>query len=226
MPGPSRILAVASTAGCALAFSASAQAATVTTLPCVPEIGQPGAKTMPIAGSGFTPGATVTIRTANKVAPTPAFLTTATADAAGNFAVTSTPASFNPFSRQEQSFALAAIDGTNPALGATVAYKQTRVSYRPNPSSGRPTTRALHTVRGLAVGKNVYLHFRFGGKTRRNVKLGKAKAPCGKVSRRMRLLPTRSRIGRWTVYADQSKSYRRSTTPQLKSAFTITRTYR
>ena len=223
MPGPSRILAVASSAGCALAFSASAEAATVTTLPCVPEIGAP---TMPIAGSGFTPGATVTLRTANKVAPTPAFLTSATADAAGNFSITSRPASFNPFSRQEQSFALAAIDGTNPALSAIVAYKQTRVSYKPNPASGRPTTRALHTVRGLPVGKNVYLHFRFQGSTKRNVKLGKAKAPCGKVSKRMRLLPTRSRPGRWTVYADQAKTYKRSTTPQLKSAFTITRTFR
>jgi len=181
---------------------------------------------MPIAGSGFTPGATVTLRTANKVAPTPAFLTSATADAAGNFSIISRPASFNPFSRQEQSFALAAIDGTNPALSAIVAYKQTRVSYKPNPASGRPTTRALHTVRGLPVGKNVYLHFRFQGSTKRNVKLGKAKAPCGKVSKRMRLLPTRSRPGRWTVYADQAKTYKRSTTPQLKSAFTITRTFR
>ena len=225
MPGPSRILAVASSAGCALAFSASAEAATVSTLPCVPVITQIGAQTMPIQGTGFTPGATVTIRTANKVAPTPAFLTAATADAAGNFSITSTPASFNPFSRQEQSFGLSATDGTNPAIAAVLAYKQSRVSYRTNPTSGRPTTRALHTVRGLPVGKNVYLHFRFKGSTKRNVKLGKAKAPCGKVSKRMRLLPTRSRPGRWTVYADQAKTYKKSTTPQLKYGFTITRTF-
>lgn len=225
MPGPSRILAVASSAGCALAFSASAEAATVTTLPCVPVISQIGAKTMPIAGTGFTPGGTVTVRSANSVAPTPSFLTSATADAAGNFSTFTSPPLFNPVSRQEQSFALAAIDGTNPALGATVAYKQTRVSYKTNPTSGRPTTRALHTVRGLPVGKNVYLHFRFGGKTRRNIKLGKAKAPCGKVSKRMRLLPTRSRPGRWTVYADQARTYKKSTTPQLKYGFTITRTF-
>ena len=225
MPVARRILAVASSAGCALALSASAEAATVTTLPCVPVLNEIGAKTMPLAGSGFTPGATVTVRTNNSIAPTPSFLTTATADAAGNFSTFTTPASFNPFSRQEQSFGLSATDGTNPAIAAVLAYKQTRVSYKTNPTTGRPGRSALHTVRGLPVGKNVYLHFRFQGQTKRNVKLGKAKAPCGKVSRRMPLLPTRSRPGRWTVYADQASRYHKGTTPQLKYGFTITRTF-
>jgi hypothetical protein len=80
-------------------------------------------------------------------------------------------------------------------------------------------------VRGFVPGKNIYLHFRFNGQTKRNVKVGKADSPCGVASKRMALLPTQSRPGTWTVYADQAAVYSKSTQPQLKYTFTITRTF-
>ncbi len=225
MPAPRLILTAASTAASVLALTASADAATLTTLPCVPVVSSGIAQTMPVAGTGFTPGASVTVRYATKLSPTPTYLAAATADAAGNFSLVTYPASFAKFDTQQQDFGIVATDGVNPAITAGALYKQTRISYRTTPLTGRPTRSALHTVRGLPVGKNVYLHFRFQGKTKRNVKVGKATAPCGKVSRRMPLLPTRSRPGRWTVYADQSRTYHKATKPQLKYGFTITRTF-
>jgi len=219
-------LAAASTAAAAIAVAAPARAATVTTLPCVPVIGGFSSNpTMPITGAGFTPGSLVTLRYASAASPAPAFLTSVTADVAGNFSTAAVPPLFNKFNTQLQTFGLAATDGTNPALTAGTTYQQVRVGYRTNPASGKPTRMATHTVRGFPAGKNTYLHFRFGGQTKRNVKLGKTTGVCGIVSKRMRLLPTRSRPGVWTVYADQKATYSRSTQPQLKYSFRITRTF-
>jgi hypothetical protein len=224
MHTPRRILALASSAS-VLAFAAPAGAATVATDPCVRSVTSSNLMSMPISGGGFTPGGHVTIRYASKVSPEPVFLAGVTADAAGNIATAVTPPLFNRFNTQEQTFTLGAFDDTNPALVATTTYKQVRVGYITNPPTGKPTRSATHTVRGFPVGKATYLHFRFGGQTRRNVRLGVTSAPCGKVSRRMNLLPTRSRPGKWTVYVDQAKTYSKSTMPQLKYSFVITRTF-
>ena len=308
MPVPRRILAVASSAASVFALAASAHAATVSTLPCVRTAN--GVGTVPIAGTGFTPGASVSLRS-----DPPGVFTSAVTDAAGNFATTSSAPSFNPFARQLQTFALLAADGTNPALVAATTFKQVRVGYTTNPSTGRPTRKPPSDFRsprlraGLArelrsnpagvftsatvdpagnfvahpaprastrsrgscrrstssprtpptrrssrddssrsasatrrtpppaaragdahrprvpAGRNIYLHFRFQGQTKRNVKVGRADSPCGVASKRMALLPTRSRPGQWTVYADQAATYSKTTTPQLKYTFTITRTF-
>ncbi|MEA2218136.1 MAG: hypothetical protein QOJ35_762 [Solirubrobacteraceae bacterium] len=224
MPTPRSILAAASSAS-VLVFAPPAGAATVTTDPCVRTVSLSSLMNMPITGAGFTPGGRVTVRYATKVSPQPTFLTAVTADAAGNFTTAVTPPLFNKFNTQEQTFSLGAFDESNPALVATTTWKQVRVGYITNPPTGKPTRSATHTVRGFPVGKATYLHFRFGGKTRRNVRLGVTSAPCGKVSRRLDLLPTRSRPGKWTVYVDQAKAYHKGTRPQLKYSFVITRTF-
>lgn len=219
-------LAAASTVATAIAVAAPAHAATVTTLPCVPVVAAlSSTPTMPITGAGFTPGSLVTLRYATAVSPTPTFLTSITADVAGNFSTAARPPLFNKFDTQLQTFGLSATDGTNPALVAATQYEQVRVGYTTNPRSGKPSRTATHTVRGFPAGKNTYLHFRFRGKTKRNVKLGVAKGVCGIVSKRMRLLPARSRPGVWTVYADQKSKFSKNTRPQLKYSFRITRTF-
>jgi len=218
MPAARRILAAASTAATAIAVAAPAHAATVTTLPCVPTV--QGQGELPVAGTGFTPGSSVAL-TSN---PAGVFASTV-ADVAGNIALQTTPPSFGSLGRQLQTFDLTATDRANPALTATTSFKQVRVGYTTNPSSGRPTRSAVHTVRGLEPGKTTYLHFRFGGQTKRNVKVGRATSPCGIASKRMALLPTRSRPGTWTVYADQKSTYSKNTKPQLKYTFIIRRTF-
>ena len=157
--------------------------------------------------------------------PEPTYLTSETADPAGNFTTTVAPPLFHKFDTQLQTFGLSATDSATPPIAAVTTHKQVRVGYTTNPPTGKPTRQATHTVRGLTVGKNTYLHFRFGGKTRRNVKLGLSKGPCGIASKKMRLLPTRSHPGVWTVYADQKSTYSKTTQPQLKYSFTITRTF-
>ncbi|MEA2129754.1 MAG: hypothetical protein QOJ85_2645 [Solirubrobacteraceae bacterium] len=227
MPVPRRALTILPAAAVGLlgAAAAPAAAATIQTLPCNVDTRVVGAKTVPLIGSGFTPNGLVTIQTASAVAPTPTFLTSAQADAAGNIKTTASPPLFNKFDTQEQAFGLAATDQTNPAIVATTQFQQVRLGYVTNPSTGRPTRRATHIVRGFPVGQPVWLHYRFGGKTRRSVSLGTAQAPCGKAQRRMALLPTRSRRGKWTVYVDQVRRYSPATKPQLKYTFVISRRF-
>lgn len=228
MPVPRRALTVlpAATLGLLGAAAAPAAAATIRTLPCNVDTRVAGAKTLPLFGTGFTPGGYVTIQTNSTVAPTPTFLASGQADAAGNFATTASPAVFNKFDTQEQTFNLIATDQSNPAIVATAQFQQVRLGYDTNPGTGRPSRRAIHTVRGFRVGKPVWLHFRFRGKTRRNISLGAARAPCGKAERKMRLLPTRARRGRWTVYVDQVRKFSAATQPQLKYSFVISRVFR
>lgn len=226
MPASRTILAAAASSAAALAFAAPASAATIATDACVRHVGS-GVKTFPVSGTGFTPGASVTLRYASVLSPTPAFLGVVTADTAGNITPTAlTPALFNKFNTQEQSFALSATDGTNPAIVAATMFKQVRVGYLTSPATGRPGRSARHTVRGYPNGKATYLHFRYRGKTRRNVRLGVTSSPCGIVSRRMALLPTRSIPGPWTVYVDQTRTYKKGSPFQLKYSFTIRRTFR
>jgi hypothetical protein len=223
MPTPRRILAVASSAVSVVAIAAPANAATITTAPCVPVLA--GLKNMQIVAAGFTPGSSVTVQSAPKGSMIPTFLTSGTADATGTFLATVFPPTFSPIDRELQTFGLLATDNATPSLVASTLYQQVVPGYKTNPPTGPPTRRATHTVRGFPTGRNTYLHFRFGGKTRRNVNLGKTTGPCGVVSRRMNLLPTRSRPGKWTVYVDQAKAYHKGTQPQLKYTFVITRTF-
>jgi hypothetical protein len=228
MPVPRRALTVlpAATLGLLGTAAAPAAAATIYTLPCNVDTRVVGAKTVPLVGTGFTPGGLVTIQTNSTAAPAPAYLVSGQADAAGNFTTTASPPLFNNFDAQEQTFNLIATDQTNPAVVAIAQFQQVRLGYVTNPDNGRPSRRATHTVRGFRVGKEVWLHFRYHGKTRRNVSLGAAQAPCGKAERKMRLLPTRSRRGKWTVYVDQVRKFHAATQPQLKYSFVISRVFR
>lgn len=220
MPSARAVLATASAAVSVLVAAAPAGAANVATSPCIR-----GGEGQPIIGTGFTPGARVTLSTTNSTQPVPRFSTAVIADAAGNFVTMSSPPPFNPFRRTLQTFELTATDGTNPANTATATFQKVIVSYAISSGRDRPTSKVTHSARGFEPGRNVYVHFRFGGKTRRSVKIGKAKGACGVISRRFSRLPTRVRVGRWTSYADQRPRYSRKTEPQARIAFRIYRRY-
>jgi hypothetical protein len=225
MPAARRILATAASAVTVLATAASAHAASVSTNPCVVSLGVSSETTMPIAGTGFTPGASVTVKYSSAVSPMPEYLTSVTADPAGNIATAVSPPLFHKFDTQQQSFDLTATEDLNPANVGTTAFKQVRLGYVTTPSGGKPTRIATHTVRGFPIGKLTYLHFRFDGQTKRTVLLGKTSSPCGTVSKRIALLPTRSHPGKWTVYVDQVRKYSKTTKQQLKYSFVVSRTF-
>lgn len=209
----------------ALGAAADASAATIsTTLPCVRNIGIPGALTLPLLGTGFAPNSSVTIRTASPSDPSQRALTTVQADGAGNISTRVDPPPMHSTSTVEQAFTLAAGDSANPPNVATTAFRQVRFGFDAKPSTGRPTRKVTYTARGYVPGKPIYAHFRFKGITRRDVLIGVANRPCGIASKRMRLLPTKTRFGTWTVYMDQERTYRKGALLQAKGTLSIQRT--
>ncbi len=224
MPVLRRALAVLPVAALALA-APSAHAADIRTLPCVPYAA--GQASMPILGTGFTPGATVRIGTTTAGSTSPSLLTSAQADAAGAFARQVVPPLLANATTHQQAFTLIGLDTTNPAapVQATFPFQVVRFGLTADPAPRRPSQRVTYTARGFMPGRPVCMHFRFAGRTRRTVRLGIASSPCGIASRRMRALPTRARYGTWTTYTNQSRTFSRSTRPAWKNTFTIFRRF-
>jgi hypothetical protein len=143
----------------------------------------------------------------------------------GTFLRTTLPPAFSSPRRTLETFTLAAIDQTNPALPllATTPFQVVRFGLMMRPAARRPSSRVTYTARGFAPGRPVFIHFRFHGVTRRTVSLGIARGACGIASRRMRALPTKTRYGAWTSYTNQSRRFSVRTRPAWKDSFTIFR---
>lgn len=207
----------------AAAAAAPAGAAAIKTDACVRYVA--GQATMTILGAGFTPNGVVTLATATKAKPTPAVFSSSPLDGAGVFAKPVLPPAFSSPSRNLESFTLIAADNTNPAapILAATPFQVARFGLTTSPAPRRPTSAVKYTARGFTTGKPVYVHFRFGGITRRTVSLGLATGPCGIASKRMRALPAKARYGQWTTYTNQTKKFSAGTVPAWKDSFTIFR---
>jgi hypothetical protein len=175
--------------------------------PCVVEYGVSSLLNLAIVGTGFTPGGGVAIDSTTASNPTPGGVTSAIADATGAFTTKTVPEGFDRFDTTDQTYNVIATDRTNPAISATTPLRQVRFGFDAKPNRGRPSRKVVYTARGFAPGKPVYAHFRFAGQTRRTIKIGVADVPCGTAALRMRLLPTKTRYGTWTIYMDQAKLY-------------------
>jgi len=205
----SRTLVVLST----LVLGATAATADAATLQ-VPGACLPQNEILPVAGSGFSPNASVPITGA-------ASQSTGFTDATGSFQTTFlTPAtqSFRP-----QPVTLTATDSVNPAVTATAGFQVVRFGSN-FPLTGRPGATTTWRFAGFPGG-TIYGHFRFNGKTIRNYRFGKAQGVCGTLTARARRLPARSRPGTWRLQIDTRKTYSAKTRPRVTTSFTITRRF-
>jgi hypothetical protein len=225
-----RFLAASSAAALAAAAgdagAANAAPSIATKIACVANLGIGGALTVPVVGSGFSPNGDVRLSASTASDPTPTSLASVRADANGNISSRVDPPAFRSDSTMEQSFNLVAAEVSNPANTATSTFREVRFGFDTSPSTGRPTRPVTYTARGFLPGKAVYAHFRFRDKTRRDVKVGVASSPCGIVSKKMRLLPAKTRFGRWSIYMDQAPTYSKSTPLQARGSLVIQRTLR
>lgn len=202
---------------------APAGAATIaTTTPCVTSFG--GVKSVGLVGTGFTPGRAVLVRATNPDIRTPSLMAEVQADAAGNVpaGTMGMPALFSSFSAVDETFTLNARDDRG-IEAAPSTFRQVFFGFRAVPDEAKPGGTVRYTARGFVPGRAVYAHFRFAGRTRADVRLGVAKAPCGIVSRRMRQLPAKARVGRWTVAMDHERAFRSNTVLQARGNLHISR---
>jgi hypothetical protein len=187
-------------AAAALAAPAAAHASTVAVQGSCFVSSQPIAFT----GTGFTPGATVTI--------SGDVFGSTVADAAGNI----TASVSAPFvsTVAPKRVALTATDSANPAnrTGAFVPVIRDLL-FTNAPLSGRPRQKTTWRFAGFAPGAAVYGHYRYHGRTVKNYRFGTASGPCGVLTVRARRVPVASgslHSGTWTLQLDQRQHYSRS----------------
>jgi len=173
----------------------------------------------PIAftGSGFTPGASVSI--------SGGVFGTTVADPAGNIAATVSAPLVSTVAPKR--VAITVTDSVNPAnrTGAFVPVIA-RIFNTNAPLNGRPRQKTTWRFSGFPAGTAIYGHYRFHGRTMKNYRFGKPTGPCGTLAVRARRMPmpsSRIRRGTWTLQLDQRRHYRRSG-PRRVIRFRIIRT--
>lgn len=223
----SRIRAAAIAAG-ALALPSPALAAPVITLdkPCYLGSGG-GTEPVKVAGTGFTPGARVTVKRADTTVAFP------TADAAGNLvADLNAPALFDA-DPNETDFTVTATEDDNPAQTAAATTKVTKFFVRISPTRAKPTSRVRITARGFTSAKNLYAHYLYkkratsAPKRKRSVKIGRITGPCGTLSTRVRQIPLKTvPTGIYPVQFDPFPKYKANQIPFVRFEISVTRTFR
>jgi hypothetical protein len=118
-----------------------------------------------------------------------------------------------------------AIDPARPEIQAAQQITVVRVRAKIRPRRAFNSRRRVSFLaEGFEPGRMVYAHYVGPGDDVRTVPLGRAAAPCGKVSRRTRLVPGRNaERGQWGVDVDMSPTWSRSSRPQARTAVVVKR---
>ncbi len=203
---------------CAAAFAPSASAAT---LGFDRSCYRPGT-TAVLSGTGFTPNGTVGIGRDGTL------VTARQADPVGNIGVPFTTPSQSSGSRL---YSFQAVDATNTAINAVTQVRITALNVSIRPRSGSPSARRRIGARGFIGGRTLYSHARRGRRYKVNVRIGRLRGPCAKVSTRKRILRRGTSPGTYRVQFDARRRYRRCSRPTATRAcvvfrVTVFRTFR
>jgi hypothetical protein len=208
-----------------LLTAAPAGAATLSAPSCVGY--HPNTRTLPVEGAGFAPGSFVSVRYEAPQLGVPRSAALVTADPAGSFSLDLVPPSPGSLRVNTSTFTISAVDPLQPSISAADEFMVTRVRVDVVPrASTNPARRARFTAFGFVPGSVVYAHFlRFGAaRAEKTVSLGRARGACGRVSKRMALVPGRNVArGSWELAVDAKRSFSRSTRPQAGEQILIQR---
>ena len=187
----------------ALLVPQAAQAAALEGLqPCYRSVDEQTRETVPVRGSGFTPGETVTVRIDGAVV---AEGITVRTDGTVDGAVSA------PFrARGERPFMLTVTEDDQTANTAGAASRVAALGMRLQPRRAKPSRKVRFLGRGFTDSDDrvVYAHYVRAGKLRKTVKLGVAQGPCGRIDVRRRQFPIRNpRVGKWILQVDNQPTY-------------------
>ena len=189
----------------ALTCTASASAApTLTPLkPCYVTVQTSSesyeAEPLMVGGSGFTPGAVVTVTVDGEVRTSELV-----ADADGTLPTTFTD---SPFAlEREKWFRVTATERDNPEQTVSAGALASPLEVRVRPRRAAPSDRVRFRGRGFTEPRGVYAHYLRKGRLRRTVRLAKATAgACGAFDVRRRQFPFKPQEGVWRVQIDQHR---------------------
>ncbi|MGD9572149.1 MAG: hypothetical protein AB7V62_09710 [Thermoleophilia bacterium] len=179
-----------------------------------------------VTGSGFGPGAQVTLRRGARTL-------TGNADAAGQFTATlSVLDLLTGRAPKSQPFTVVAEDaggpgGNPPAQGAsnTIKLRAAPLAFTASPKRTRPSARVTFRLSGFEPDRVVYAHYRYGGRVRATVAMGRASNPCGLLTTRRKQIPVANpQSGLWRVQFDHNRRFSAKSTPRIPATIQVFRT--
>jgi hypothetical protein len=203
-------LLVPTLAAVALAAPCAAHAATLTTDKACYGPGEP----VLFTGLGFTASGQAALTTGGQQ------LGLVTVNPVGEFELGLTAPLIDAKQRTDT---FTATDQANLALTASVGVRLTSIDVTAKPKNGKPGRRQLIKARGFTTGKTLWAHIR-RGRSKRNVKVGKLKKPCGTLSLRKRLFSPNAKTGAYTVQFDAKRKYSSETAPSVTFVVTVFQT--
>lgn len=195
------LLALGAALIAALSLAASASAAALVSRPCNPYLTKfAGKKWVPVGvTSPLAPSQSLRLRWSDG-----SLAGYSQADSSGRLLTgVLMPSSFISSDARERTFGLSAFDTTSGARAGFGRVRFVRAGFDFQ-SRRSPHTVTRYGLWGATPGRKVWLHFYFAGQQRRVVYMGRTSKPCGVVHKRIQVLPTRSRYGKWTVYTTNS----------------------
>ena len=194
----------------ALAAPVAADAATMAVAPVKPcyRAGQQ----VGIGGAGYTPNGNVQVNVDGRV------LSTVATDPSGNFGGLLTLG--DPSGERLKTYT--GIDTSNNANQASVQVRVSSLLVTVSPRSGRAGRALRVRARGFTTGKTLYAHI-LRGHSRRNMRIGRLKGACHKLSARKRIFSSRSRTGTYTVQFDTRRHYSKKTTVRYRFSVPVFR---
>jgi len=193
---------------------ASASAADVTVdQPCYAENRPIG-----VAGSGYTPSsiATLTLDGTTSSADT---------DATGAFSTSLTAPTTTLGHPGAQQYTLSTRDVDSGAEASTTIMVA-KLGVDAVPATAKPHSRITWFFGGFPSQKAIYGHWRFGGKTRANHRMGQPQGPCGVLKAKARQIEaSKIRFGTWTVQFDHNRGYDKYAKPRVTVKINVFRTF-
>jgi hypothetical protein len=119
-----------------------------------------------------------------------------------------------------------ATDQVNPAITASTAVRVSALDVGVKPKRGRPGRRVRIKARGFTTGSRLYAHIRRGRRYKRNVRIGRLKRACHKLTARKRLFSRRTKSGVYKVQFDTKRRYSSKTAAKVLYSVTVFRTIR
>ena len=178
----------------------AAQAASLDPLgACYRSVDSETRESVPVRGTGFTPGETVTVAIDGRV------VEEGFADTDG---VVAGDVRAPYQKRGERPFTVTLTEVRQPFNTASASSRVTALALRIKPRhTDKVRQRVRFIGRGFTEGTEAFAHYLRKGKLRRSVSLGAPRGLCGRVNVRRRQFPFKPAVGRWTLQVDNQPIY-------------------
>jgi hypothetical protein len=172
---------------------------------------------MYLAGSGYSPGAPITISSSNQTVGGQT-----RANARGEFLAV-VPAPVPELNFAKPTFEKASLTVSDGVHTGSTTIRSTFLLAATVPAKAKPHRRVTWYFSGFHTGRAVYGHYLRGKHQVARVRFGRARGACGLLRAKRSLLPAHLRNRKYGVQLDDSKRYSRRANPKIDTTLNVFR---